>query len=161
MSNPWYIPLVSVSGALIVAILNYLLQKARDQAERIAKFVEVICKEINEAANIGSLYWLAGAPKNRGDAKAFLEVAKLEHELIGRQGRIQALFQSLRELDKRLRLVEAQPDFDAFITNLTGGDFRVSSRISNPTTSALIQHTAATLNGRLYRAAGIRAKAWM
>ena len=160
MTNPWYIPFVSVSGALIVAILNYLLQKSRDQAERIAKFTDNICKEINDTANVGTLYWISDSLSDTKDRKVLSELVRLEHELVGRQSRISALFQSLRELDKRLKLVEAQPDFDTFITQLTGGEFRVSNRKANLATAALIQHTAATLNGRLYRAVGIRAKAW-
>ena len=161
MVSNWYVPVVNVAGALLIAIMNYFLQKSRDQAERIAKFIDVICNEINETANVGTVYWLSSTSSSSFNPATRFELERLEHELVGRQGRLQALFQSLRELDKRLKLVEAQPDFDAFITNLTGGEFRVKERHPNAIISALIQHTAATLNGRLYRAMGARAKSYL
>ncbi|ATJ90012.1 hypothetical protein HK16_06595 [Acetobacter senegalensis] len=156
MQTPWYIPIVSVLGAVLVAIINYIFLKFRDKSDRLSKLVDNFCTEVNETAIAGSKHWLLST-KGLSDDK-LLDLKEQECELVGRQERIDALFQTLKYQDKKLKLDEVQPDFDSFVTKLTGGQFRVKEREDDPQIANMLQHTAASMNGRIRRALSDRLK---
>ncbi|MBB2167252.1 hypothetical protein HLH36_02580 [Gluconacetobacter aggeris] len=158
MNTPWYIPLVSVAGALFVAVVNYFFMKFRDKSDRLSKLVDKFCDEVNETAVVGSKHWLCSTA-NLSEEKE-ITIKEEECEIVGRQERIDALFQTLKHQDRKLILTEVQPDFDSFVTKLTGGQFRVKNRSSDPEVANMLQHTAASMNGRLRRALADRLARW-
>ncbi|MCP1215102.1 hypothetical protein NKW53_03320 [Acetobacter orientalis] len=156
MQTPWYIPIVSVLGAVLVAIINYIFLKFRDKSDRLSKLVDNFCNEVNETSIAGSKHWLLSTKGLPADK--LLELKEQECELVGRQERIDALFQTLKYQDKKLKFDEVQPDFDLFVTKLTGGQFRVKEREDDPQIANMLQHTAASMNGRIRRALSDRLK---
>jgi hypothetical protein len=96
--TPWLPALAGVFGATIVAISAFLVQKWRYRADRLAAGVDTLCIEINDAADVGTTYWLLDASQQSQQAEA----SRLEPMLIGRQLRIQELLLALSSRAKKM-----------------------------------------------------------
>lgn len=149
-------PAAGLTGAIFVAIANYLIQRWRYRLDRIANSVDHLCDEINDLADLSTQYWLLDASQ----ADQQREAASLEPRLVGGQIRLQSLILALGDLDRKLVLTRTEMLLVDFYEALTGGDFKVSKRAASPDRAQLAQSLAAQINGELRHAISIRSQLW-
>lgn len=150
------VPAAGLSGALVVAIANYAVQRWRYRLDRTSASVDHFCDELNNAADLSTQYWLLDASEYQDQVNASL----LEPQLIGRQMRLQSLIIAMGDLDKKLVLTRSHILLIDLYEALTGGDFRVTGRRPSPNRAQLAQALAAQINGELRQAVSLRSHLW-
>lgn len=144
----WYVPLVSVSGALFVSVVNFFAQRWRYKLDRLSQAVDLICLEINQASMLSVDYWTSS------DANPALEA-----RLLGKQLLVQQLMLAIHDQDKKLKLREAEGSILDLFDAMTGGAFQVSDRVADPGAAQKVQSAAARMNGLLRTALVNRGRA--
>lgn len=152
----WMVPAAGLTGAILVAIANYLVQRWRYRLDRVSNSVDHLCEEINEVADLSTQYWLLDASQ----ADQQKEAAGIEPRLVGGQMRLQSLILALGDLDRTLVLRRTEMLMVDFYEALTGGDFKVSKRAASADRAQLVQSLAAQINGELRHAVSIRSQLW-
>lgn len=142
----WIVPAVSLFAAIIVALANVGVQVWRYKSDRVTSAIELLCREINEAADMSTEYWLQTGSYSASGAQSF------ESRLIGRQMRLQALFVALKVRTHRLNLSESDQILLDLFDQMTGDAFGNTPREPNFSYARLVQKSAANLNGALRRA---------
>jgi hypothetical protein len=150
------VPAAGLTGAILVAAANYLVQRWRYRLDRIAISVDHLCEEVNGVADLSTDYWLLDA--SQVDQQK--EAVKLEPRLVGGQIRLQSLILALGDLDRKLVLIRTEMLLVEFYEALTGGDFKVVKRATSPDRAQLVQSLAAQINGELRHAVSIRTRHW-
>ncbi|WP_026381585.1 hypothetical protein [Afifella pfennigii] len=152
----WLVPLVGLVGALIVAVANYLVQRWRYRIDRLSAAIDHLCGEINEVADLATSYWLLDAGQNDQRAQA----RAIEPRLIGKQMRLDQLFNALTVVDPKFSASAAEELLPEFYDKISGGEFLGSHRAPGLTRAKEVQHIAAELNGALRQEVGHRARDW-
>lgn len=150
------VPAAGLTGAVLVAFANYLVQRWRYRLDRISNSVDHLCEEINDVADLSTQYWLLDA----SEAAQQKEAATIEPRLVGGQVRLQSLILALGDLDRKLVLTRTEILLVDFYEALTGGDFKVLRRAASPGRAQLVQSLAAQINGELRHAVSIRSRRW-
>jgi hypothetical protein len=154
--NNWAVPLLSVAGAVCVAVVNYAVQRWRFRIDRLSSAVDLLCNEINSAADLSVSYWRLDMSQKDESKKG----QETEAELVGRQLRIQQLFLSLKAQDAKIKLGAVEATFTDLHDAMTGGSFRVKGRAPDEHRMQRTQSLAAALNGQLRTALNERARKW-
>jgi hypothetical protein len=94
------VPAAGLAGAMLVALANYAIQRWRYRLDRTAASVDHLCEELNDTADLGTLYWLLDASQSDAQSNAWT----IEPQLVGRQMRLQSLILALGDLDRKLVL---------------------------------------------------------
>jgi hypothetical protein len=116
--------------------------------------VDHLCAEINNAADLGTEYWLLDATQSVNlDA-----VRAIEPKLIGRQMRIQALVLALLAIDGTVEIDSSEGLRTDLFDGLTGGSFGERDRKPDLDRASRVQASAARLNGELRSAVGRRSR---
>lgn len=149
-----FVPALSVFGAVIVAVANYLVQRWRYRLDRLGLAVDNLCKEINDLSDIATGYWLLDA----GKSDEALKAEQIVPLMLGRELRIQQLIMALGLQDSRLSLIHVNAGLIGFYAALTGGAFEVGGRSPDIGRARDVQAEAARLNGELRTAMGNRPK---
>jgi hypothetical protein len=147
----WIVPAASIVAALIVTAGNTAVQRWRYRVDRLASSIDLLCSEINAAADLATDYWLKQAPL--GDR---LALGALEALLLGRQNRLQEIRIALGENDVALILETVDMHLVDLFDAMTGGNFQVDGRPIDADRARLVQARAAVLNGDLRRALASR-----
>jgi hypothetical protein len=150
------VPAAGLTGAVLVALANYLVQRWRYRLDRIATSVDHLCEEINQVADLSTDYWLLDASQANEQKQA----VSLEPRLVGGQIRLQSLILALGDLDRKLVLIRTEMLLVDFYEALTGGDFKVVRRATSPDRAQLVQSLAAQINGELRHAVSVRTQFW-
>jgi hypothetical protein len=150
------VPAAGLSGAVLVACANYLVQRWRYRLDRISNSVDHFCEEINETADLSTSYWLLDASQKDQQDNAHT----IEPQLVGRQMRLQSLILALAVLDRKLVLTRTEMLLIDFYEALTGGDFKVSQRPPSADRAQNVQSVAAQINGEIRHAVSIRSQRW-
>lgn len=151
------VPAAGLSGAVLVAFVNYLVQRWRYRLDRISNSVDHFCEQINAVADLSTTYWLLDASQESQQREAH----KIEPQLIGRQVRLSSLILALGELDRKLVLTRTSMLLVDFYEALTGGDFKVSRRSPSAERAQSVQSLAAQINGEIRHAVSIRSQLWL
>lgn len=155
--HDWLVPTASILGATLVAIGNYAVQRWRYWSDRLGVAVDQFATEINNAADLGTTYWLLDL-SNPADQQ---QGHKLEPILIGRQNRLQQLYLALGVQDRHFDRTAIRVSLVDFYETLTGGNFQVAGRHPDPPRAREIQAIAARLNGELRGALARRRRSWV
>jgi hypothetical protein len=150
------VPAAGLTGAVLVAVANYLVQRWRYRLDRISNSVDHFCDEVNNIADLSTRYWLLDASSEDQQK----EVATIEPQLVGRQVRLQSLILALGDLDKKLVLTRGEMLLIELYEGLTGGDFKVAKRPPSPERAQTVQSLAAQINGELRHAVSVRSRHW-
>ncbi|WP_316181882.1 MULTISPECIES: hypothetical protein [unclassified Bradyrhizobium] len=154
----WVVPAAGLSGALLVAIANYLVQRWRYRLDRLSNSVDHFCQEINDVADLSSMYWLLDLSKPSDHSEANAQT--IETQLVGRQVRLQSLILAIAAFDRRIILTRTEILLIDFFEAITGGDFKVSKRVASAERAQQAQSIAAQINGELRHAFSLRSRLW-
>ena len=152
----WLVPFVSICGALLVAVANYLVQRWRYKLDRVSNSVDQFCDEVNEVADLSTVYWLLDASQADQQQSA----SQIEPQLVGRQMRLQSLVLALSALDGKIDLTRTNMLLIDFYEALTGADFQVAKRSASTELAQLVQSIAAKINGEIRHAVSLRSQRW-
>lgn len=154
--STWLPAVVGLASAIIVASANFIVQRWRYLTDRLSAAVDHLCNEINIASDLATKYWLFDTNRD-GDS---LDASSTEPLLIGRQLRLQELLIALAEQDLRLQLGSVNGLLLDFYEAMTGGQFGVRDRDTDPAKARQVQAIAAQLNGELRQTLRRRNRHW-
>jgi hypothetical protein len=157
MSVPgWVVPAAALTGSSIVAVAGFFVQRWRYNIDRLSAAVDLLCSEINSAADLATACWLLDKTEPLDAIKA----SQQEPQIVGRQLRIQALLLALTKHDKSWALDEVNTAIADLYDAMTGDNFRGMKRPANIERVQSVQSVAADLNGKLRMALSRRNKRW-
>jgi hypothetical protein len=133
-------------GSLLVSIVGYLVQRWRYRNDRESAYADRFCEQINSAADLATEYWLLDSVVS---ADAGTRISLLEPQLVGRQVRIQSMYVAFQEFDPDINLTHVREDLVLLYDELTGGQFQVRDRRSDPGRAQRCQTAAARVNGEV------------
>lgn len=114
--------------------------------------VERLCNEINAASQKAAEYWFLDSAVDRAACQ------RSETELVALQSRLQQLIVVIQEQDPKVNFDDASEDVLNLFDAMTGGQFKVLARPTDPMRAASVQAIAADLNGKLRIAAARRSR---